>query len=97
MTAYSFKSSPERVGAMRELIENSILAEAIVCLRDERPSGDAPDHADALASVRLLSRQAGHDAVINLLLSLAEPVPPEPEEEAPNWGIDETKFKLQPK
>jgi hypothetical protein len=97
MTAYQFRSSADRVGAMRELIQNSVLVDAIVCLKDERPSGDAPDHADALASVRLLSRQAQHDAVINLLMSLAEPLPPEPVEEQPDWGVDATKFKLQPK
>jgi len=96
MTSFDFRSSPDRVGAMRELIQNTVLAEAIVCLKDERPSGDAPDHADALASVRLLSRQAQHDAVINLLMSLAVPFTPPPVEEQANWGIDESKFKLQP-
>lgn len=80
---------------MRDLITSSVLAEAIVCLKDERPSGDAPDFADALASVRLLSRQAQHDAVINLLMSLAEPLPPEPMQEEPTWGVPRQNF--QPK
>lgn len=97
MTAFQFRSSAERVGAMRDLITNTVLAEAIVCLKDERPSGDAPDHADPIASVRLLSRQAQHDAVINLLMSLAEPLPQQPVEEPADWGVDASKFNLQPK
>jgi hypothetical protein len=97
MTAYEFRSSPERVGAMRELIQNSVLAEAIVCLKDSRPPTKVPSGADGLDRAELLGRIQQHEADIDLLLSLAEPVLPQPEEEAPSWGVDERQFNLQPK
>src|SRR4029077_12910575 len=96
MRAMQFRSSAERVVAMRELLNNPILAEALVCLKDERPSDDAADNADPVVSVRLLSRQFQHDHVINLFLSLAEPLPVETTDEEPSWGIDKTRFKVQP-
>lgn len=94
MTAETFRSSPERVGKMRELLNDPTLAEAIVCLQDSRPESDL-DHltADALVSVRVLNRQIGYDRAINLLLSLAAPLPiPEPEER-PTWGVNTSQFQ----
>jgi hypothetical protein len=97
MTSFDFRSSPERVGAMRELIQNTVLAEAIVCLKDSRPPTKVPSGADGLDRAEILGRIQQHEADIDLLLSLAEPLPPEPAEEPPDWGVDETKFNLQPK
>lgn len=93
MTAEMFRSSPERVGKMRELFSDPTLAAAIVCLQDERPKYDAADNAEAVVSVRLLSRQFQHDHVINLLLSLAELLPVEQPEQPPTWGVDPAAFQ----
>lgn len=92
MTSLQFRSSPERVGAFRELLQNSTFAEAIVCLRDERPNPSVPAGSDALESVRALARLEQHDTDVNLLLSLAEPLPTEPVEEDETWGVDRSKF-----
>lgn len=92
MTEDSFRSSAERVGKLRELLQDPVLAAAVVCLRDMRPSGDTADHAEPVASVRLLSRQSGYDSCIDLFLTLAEPLPIEKPDEQPNFGVDMSKF-----
>jgi len=79
---------------MKELLNDPILAQAIVCLKDERPDPAVPLSADAIASVRIQAKLEQHDADVNLLLSLAEPLPVEPPEEEPTYGIDKTKFNL---
>jgi hypothetical protein len=88
MTADIFRSSAERVGRMRELLQDPVFAAAIVCLQDERPSPVVARNADAIESVRVQSRLEQHDADVNLLLSLAEPplIEEQPEEE-PTWGV----------
>lgn len=96
MTSDQFRSSPERVGAMRELLQNSILADAIVCLKDESPSLDVPLNADALASVRTAAAKSAWDNCVNLFLSLSVPLPVEPPEEEPNWGVDKSRFVYNP-
>jgi hypothetical protein len=96
MTALDFRKSPERVSAWRELLTNNpTVAEVLVCLRDERPPTDVGNGADALASVRALAAVAQHDSDYNLLLSLAEPLPPEPEQEEPTWGVDKDRFQTK--
>lgn len=93
MTSDQFRSSADRVGAMRELLQNPVLAEAIVCLKDERPSADAVDSADPVVSVRLLSRAFQHDLVIALFLSLAEPIPTEQDDPPETFGVDLSQFQ----
>lgn len=75
-----------RVAAFRTLLNDPNLADAIVVLRDESPIVDAIDNADPVASVRLLSRNFGHNQAIEILLSLAEPLPPPPQEEVATFG-----------
>lgn len=70
----------------------SVLAQAIVAIQNERPMFDAKDSDPELVSVRRLSRIAQHDEVINLLLSCAEPLPPQVEEEPPTFGVDKEQF-----
>jgi hypothetical protein len=93
MTSFEFRQLPERVGAWRKLLsENPLVADAIVCLKDEKPSATVPPGSDALDRAAALAKLEQHDADVNLLLSLAEPLPPElpPEEEL--WGVDREKF-----
>jgi hypothetical protein len=92
MTALQFRSSPERVTAFRDLLNNPVFAQAIVCLKDERPPTNVGDGADALASVRALAAVAQHEADVNLLLSLAEPLPAEQPEPEPSWGVNRDQF-----
>lgn len=82
MLSEVFRASPERVGRMRELLNDPTLAAAIVTLKDESVIDDVPRSSDPVESVRRLSWLCGYDAAINLLLTLAEPLPvPEPEEQ----------------
>lgn len=85
MTSDQFRSSPERVGSFRELLQNPTFAEAIVCLKDEKPPAAVLPGSDALDRAAALARLEQHDADVNLLLSLAEPIPPEPKEEEMTW------------
>lgn len=95
MTDTQFRSLPDRLAAFRELLNNPVLSEAIVCLRDMRPSRDAHDSADAVTSVRILSRQSGYDAAIDLFLSLAEPLLAEQQEDdLPTFGVDLSQFPI---
>lgn len=94
MTDLVFRSSPERVSAFRELLSNPILAEAIVCLKDSGPSPVVAQHADAIESVRVQSKLEQHEADVNLLLSLAEPLQVvEHVEEEATFGVDRSQFK----
>jgi hypothetical protein len=96
MLSLDFRKSPERVSAWRELLTNNpTVADVLVCLRDERPLATVPNGADALDRAAALARLEQHDTDYNLLLSLAEPLPPEPEQEEPTWGVDKSKFQQQ--
>lgn len=93
MTALEFRSSPERVAAFRELLSNNpTLAQAIVVLRDEKPSAAVPSGSDAIECARTLGKLEQHEADLDTLLSLAEPAPIAPSEEEQTWGIDKNKF-----
>lgn len=96
MTSDQFRSSADRVSAMRALLDNPTFAEAIVVLKDEAPIADAVDNADAVVSVRLLSRSFGHNQCIATLLSLAEPMPIPQPEAPPNFGVDLSQFQTKP-
>lgn len=98
MTVEEFRSNPVLVGAMRDLVKGdgttpTVLAQAIVAVQSEKPSQDARDGDSEIVSVRRLSRIAQHDAVINLLLSCAEPMPSETDEEPALFGVDPSKFQ----
>lgn len=98
MTVPEFRSNPVLVGAMKGLLQGedgqpSVLAQAIVAVQNERPMNDATDHDDSIVSVRRLSRIAQHDEVINLLLSCAEPMPAQSEEEVASFGVDRKQFE----
>lgn len=93
MTAEQFRSNAERVGRIRELLNDPTLAQAIVTLKDEAKLNDAPQSSDPVESVRRLSWLCGYDQAINLLLSLAEPLPLPEKEEEPTWGLPASTLK----
>lgn len=96
MRADQFRSNPQYVGRMRELLSDPTLAAAIVCVKDESRLDDAPHSADPVESVRRLSWLCGYDQAINLLLSLAQPLsPPLPDEQA-TFGVDTSQFNFVP-
>lgn len=76
-----FRASDAKVEGFRQLLQNPFFLEAIVVLKDEMPGGDVHRDAEAIASVRVLSGQTGWASAVNMLLSLAEPLPTEPAEE----------------
>lgn len=93
MTAETFRSNPVLVAEMRELLNNSTLAQAIVVLKTESPIADVPYTADPIVSVRALEHVKEREATIDLLLSLAEPLRPQPREESATWGVDPSLFR----
>ena len=98
MTIEEFRSNPVLVGAMRELVKGdgqnpTVLAQAIVAVQNEKPTQDAKDGDSEIVSVRRLSRIAQHDEVINLFLSLSEPLPPPVVEERATFGVNPEDFK----
>ncbi len=87
------------VAAMREMIgvsgqEPTVLAQAIVAVQSDRLVLDAKDDQPDIVSVRLLSRAAERQDVISDLLSCAEPLPVEQQEEKPTFGVDPSQFDL---
>lgn len=94
MTTDRFRASAERVGRMKELLSDPVLALAIVCLRDSELPEDVTDHSDPVASVRVLSRKSGWHGAITELLSLAEPLPLQQANEEATYGVDKRQFNL---
>lgn len=95
MDVPTFRSNPVMVARMREIISDPVFATAIVAVENDLPPSDAMDGADALVSVRLLSRQFQHKQTVLTLLSLGEPMPPESPEESEKWGVDTSQFKSE--
>jgi hypothetical protein len=95
MIAVDFRKSAERVSAWREMLAtNPIVAEVLVVLRDEKPSAAVAPGADGLDRAAALARLEQHERDYDLLLSLAEPAPPEPDEdERANFGVDLKQFQ----
>ncbi len=87
MTYEQFRSNPDFTKRFRELLNDPVMQQAIVILKDGRPPIDPSPSADALASVRALSQMVGADSAISQLLSFGEPLIPEPEDPAPDWGV----------
>lgn len=102
MTLEQFRRNPELVAEMRALIgapgqPPTVLAQAIVAVQSAKLILDAKDDAGEIVSVRLLSRAAERQDVISDLLSCAEPMPVEQEEESPTFGVDLDLFPEPPK
>jgi hypothetical protein len=93
MTADQFRSSTERVTEWRELLaSNPLVAQVIVVLRDEKPSAIVAPGSDALDRAAALARLEQHETDVNLLLSLAEPLPVETPDEDPTWGLTQEQI-----
>lgn len=86
MLAEQFRAIALNTGRMREILQDPIFAAAIVCLKDECPVIDA--EGDAVNSVRSLSFLSGYNNAIESLLELAQPLPAQPPEEEPTWGVE---------
>ncbi len=92
MTVSEFRENAFLVGAMKTLLvgENgqpSILAQAIVAVQTEKPAPTITEGDPEIASVRRLSRIAGFDESLELLLSCSEPLPRIEEEEPATFGV----------
>ncbi len=94
MLPETFRSDPGRVGRLRDLLNDPTLALALVVLKDDSQVLDVPETADPIASARRLSYLSGGIAKVDLLLSLAEPLPVEEPEEQPTFGVRVEDFKL---
>ncbi len=92
MLAETFRADPGRTGRLKDLLNDPTMALALVVLKDEAQVSDVPMLSDPTASVRHLSKLSGSNDTINLLLSLAEPLPVETPEPEPTWGINKEEF-----
>lgn len=94
MTAFEFRRNADLVAGWRELLAtNPVVAHVMVVLKDEKPSATVPPGSDALDRAAALAKLEQHELDVDLLLSLAEPLPPELPEEQANFGVDISKFK----
>ena len=98
MTTSEFRENPVLVGALKALLigDNgtpSVLAQAIVAVQNEKPPPTIIEGHPEIASVRRLSRIAGYEESLELLLSCAEPLPPPVVEEPATFGVDPAQFK----
>lgn len=67
---------------MREIMADETFQLALLTVKDANlPLEVAHDDADAIASVRMLSRGAGYNKALLNLLSTGDPLPAKPEEE----------------
>ncbi len=92
MTTIDFRENPMKVGALKAMLlptadGPSILAEAIVAVQNEKPTYIVRDGDEEIVSVRRLSRIAGFDESLELLLSCSEPLPRIEEEEPATFGV----------
>jgi hypothetical protein len=92
MLAETFRADPGRVGRLRELLNDPTLATALIVVKDEARLTDVHSGADPVESVRRLSWLGGYNQAVDLLLSLAEPLPVETPEPEPTWGIRKEEF-----
>ncbi len=92
MLPETFRADPGRVGRMRDLLNDPTLALALVVLKDDSQVLDVPESSDPIASARRLSYLSGGIAKVDLLLSLAEPLPVEAPEPEPDWGVEKNQF-----
>ncbi len=98
MTVNDFRSNPVLVGALKALLNGdngtpSVLAQAIVAVQNEKPLSNVNEGQPEIASVRRLSRIAGYEESLELLLSCAEPMPVPQEEETATFGVNPEEFK----
>ncbi len=94
MTTEDFRGNPLKVGALKAMLlptadGPSILAEAIVAVQNEKPPPTVAEGFPEIASVRRLSRIAGYDESLELLLSCSEPLPQPIVEEVATFGVPE--------
>ncbi len=98
MTTGDFRSNPVLVGALKSLLisdngQPSVLAQAIVAVQNEKPTYLIADGQPEIVSVRRLSRIAGYEESLEALLSCAEPMPVQQEEEPATFGINPAEYK----
>ncbi len=98
MTTEEFRSNPVLVGALKALLisdngQPSVLAQAIVAVQNEKPPPTVSEGFPEIASVRRLSRIAGFDESLELLLSCSEPLPTPIVEEEATFGVTEPPSK----
>ncbi len=94
MTTEEFRSNPVLVGGLKALLisdngQPSVLAQAIVAVQNEKPPPTVAEGFPEIASVRRLSRIAGFDESLELLLSCSEPLPRIEEEPPATFGVPE--------
>ncbi len=94
MTTIEFRENAVLVGAMKALLissegQPSVLAQAIVAVQNEKPTYIVRDGDEEIVSVRRLSRIAGFDESLELLLSCSEPLSPPLVEEPATFGVPE--------
>jgi hypothetical protein len=63
-----------------------------VAVQNEKPVSSIGEGHPEIASVRRLSRIAGYEESLELLLSCAEPMPAPEEEEEATFGVNPAEF-----
>lgn len=86
----AFRSDDNQRAALNALFADPIMAHALFALRDNASTDDVQEkNADAIASVRILSRRAGYHQALNDLISLTQPIPGSPAQfEEETYGVE---------
>lgn len=88
MNIEELRQQPQFVAQLREVMNVDVVRIAIAALKATVEAEDAATGADAIDSVRLLSRRAGRIGMLNDFLSLAEPAPTPERQRIPTFGLD---------
>lgn len=85
----SFRENDQLRAELHQLLTNEVMVRALFTVRDSCSNEDIADKsADAIASVRVLSRRAGWHGSLDALVSLTQPLAERaPQDEESSFGV----------
>lgn len=86
MTKTEFRNSAEYRSQLQALLDSPVLTVAINCIVEDRLCEDAPLNADAIVSIRLLSKRSGLEEAFRELHLLTTPNPEAPRVQPSDYG-----------
>lgn len=84
-----FRKNPVKIARMREILDDPVMQEAIIMMRDGTTIADVDnDMMDGIASVRKLSRLAGAHEAVECLFKLTQPYQEPQSMPEETWGVE---------
>lgn len=88
MTLDEIRSNQPMRESLRAAIKSSAFIDLLLALEGSIGGEEVPDNADALTSVRVLSRQQGERAMLQKIKEVVLPLLPESTEDVPDFGTN---------